>query len=87
MIIRGILDIKLYNGKITDIAGGLHNEMGREIRGLERKFTTDCGTIKKTYSSAGICFIQNSGTCQLIRRKKKCEKISERTHTFIRSRF
>ena len=66
-------------------AGGLHNEMGREIRGLERKFAADCGTIKKTYSSAGICFIQNSGTCQLIRRKKKCEKISERTNTFIRS--
>ena len=32
MIIRGILDIKLYNGKRTDIAGGLHKEMGRKIR-------------------------------------------------------
>ena len=43
MIIRGILDIKLYNGKRTDIAGGLHKEMGRKIRGLERKFAADCG--------------------------------------------
>ena len=42
MIIRGILDIKLYNGKRTDIAGGLHKEMGRKIRGLERKFAADC---------------------------------------------